>query len=182
MEMPKYMTLVTWIKKKIESGELKYGEKVYSENELSAMFHISRQTVRQAINILAQDKYLESRQGSGTYVVFNTTVKREPTKTIGVVTTYVRAYIFPQIIRGIEDVLTKNGYSMQLAFTHNKIQNESRVLRSMLEKGMDGMIIEPTQSGLPNPNFKIYEEIQRQRIPVIFINSGYPGMKIPMCP
>lgn len=71
------------------------------------MFHISRQTVRQAINILAQDKYLESRQGSGTYVVFNTTVKREPTKTIGVVTTYVRAYIFPQIIRGIEDVLTK---------------------------------------------------------------------------
>mgnify|MGYP002411777660 CR=1 FL=1 len=179
MEMPKYMTLVTWIKNKIESGELTYGEKLYSENELSTMFGISRQTVRQAINILVQDKYLESRQGSGTYVVFNASVKREPTMTIGVVTTYVGAYIFPQIIRGIEDVLTKSGYSMQLAFTHNKVQNESRVLRSMLEKGVDGMIIEPTQSGLPNPNFEIYEEIQRQRIPVLFINSSYPGIKIP---
>ena len=179
MEMPKYMTLITWIKNKIESGELTYGEKLYSENELSTMFGISRQTVRQAINILVQDKYLESRQGSGTYVVFNASVKREPTMTIGVVTTYVGAYIFPQIIRGIEDVLTKSGYSMQLAFTHNKVQNESRVLRSMLEKGVDGMIIEPTQSGLPNPNFEIYEEIQRQRIPVLFINSSYPGIKIP---
>ncbi len=178
-DIPKYMVLVKWIKNKIETDELKYGEKLYSENELSSMFGISRQTVRQAINILVQEKYVESRQGSGTYITYNTTVKHEPNMVIGVVTTYVGAYIFPNIIRGIETVLTQNNYSMQLAFTHNKVQNENRVLRSMLEKGVDGIIIEPTQSGLPNPNIGLYEEIQRQRIPVLFINSFYPNSKIP---
>lgn len=178
-EIPKYLALVNWIKNKIETNELKYGDKLYSENELSSMFGISRQTVRQAINILVQEKYTESRQGSGTYITYNTLAKHQPNMVIGVVTTYVGAYIFPNIIRGIETVLTEHNYSIQLAFTHNKVQNENRVLRSMLEKGVDGMIIEPTQSGLPNPNIEIYNEIQRQRIPVIFINSYYPGTKIP---
>jgi len=178
-DIPKYMTLVNWIKNKIEAGELKYGEKLYSENELSSMFGISRQTVRQAINILVQEKYTESRQGSGTYITYNTQTKRQPNMMIGVVTTYVGAYIFSNIIRGIETVLTQHNYSMQLAITHNKVQNESRVLRSRLEKGVDGMIVEPTQSGLPNPNIEIYNEIERQRIPVLFINSYYPNIKIP---
>lgn len=178
-DIPKYMALVNWIKNKVETNELKYGEKLYSENELSSMFGISRQTVRQAINILVQEKYVESKQGSGTYITYNATVKHDPSMVIGVVTTYVGAYIFPNIIRGIETVLTQNNYSIQLAFTHNKVQNESRVLRSMLEKGVDGMIIEPTQSGLPNPNLGLYEEIQRQRIPMLFINSFYPNIKIP---
>lgn len=179
METPKYQSLVSWIKNKIEAGELKYGEKLYSENELSEMFSFSRQTVRQAINVLVQEKYLESRQGSGTYIVYGTTVKSEPSMTIGVITTYVDAYIFPRIIRGIETVLAENGYSMQLAFTHNKVQNENRALNSMLAKGVDGLIIEPTKSGLPNPSFQLYKEIQQRGIPLLFINSGYPGLKIP---
>nr|WP_319487465.1 GntR family transcriptional regulator [uncultured Caproiciproducens sp.] len=178
-EIPKYIALVNWIKNQIEENELKYGERLYSENELSSMFSISRQTVRQAINVLVQEKFVESRQGSGTYITYNTLVKHEPSMTIGVITTYVGAYIFPNIIRGIENVLTEHGYSMQLTFTHNKVQNEKKVLCSMLEKGVDGMIVEPTQSGLPNPNIEIYNEIARQRIPVLFINSFYPGIKIP---
>lgn len=178
-DIPKYMLLVNWIKNKIETNDLKYGEKLFSENELSSMFGISRQTVRQAINILVQEKYMESRQGSGTYITYNALAKHQPNMMIGVVTTYVGAYIFPNIIRGIETVLTEHNYSMQLAFTHNKVQNESRVLRSMLEKGVDGMIVEPTQSGLPNPNIEIYNEIERQRIPILFINSFYPNVKIP---
>jgi GntR family transcriptional regulator of arabinose operon len=179
MEIPKYMALANRIKSKIENGELKHGEKLSSENELGAVFGISRQTVRQAIGVLVREQYLESRQGSGTYVVYSAQEKREPSMTIGVVTTYVGAYIFPQIIRGIENVLTLGGYSMQLAFTHNKVQNERRALRSMLEKGVDGMIVEPTQSGLPNPNLEIYREIERRRIPVLLINSGCPGVGLP---
>jgi len=51
-ELPKYLVLVNWMKEQVMSGHLKYGEKIYSENELSAMFGISRQTVRQAVGIL----------------------------------------------------------------------------------------------------------------------------------
>ncbi|WP_411677349.1 GntR family transcriptional regulator [Caproicibacter sp.] len=177
-DIPKYMTLVNWIRQKIESKELKYGDKLYSENELSSMFEISRQTIRQAIKLLEQEKLLESRQGSGTYVVFDPSA-RKPNMTIGVVTTYVGSYIFPNIIKGIEKVLTENGYSMQLAFTHNKVENERSVISSMLGKGVDGMIVEPTKSGLPNPNLDLYRKINEDKIPMIFINSFYPALDLP---
>ena len=49
---PKYLSLVNWIKEKIRTRELCAGEKLYSENELSEMFGLSRQTVRHAIGIL----------------------------------------------------------------------------------------------------------------------------------
>jgi GntR family transcriptional regulator, arabinose operon transcriptional repressor len=178
-ELPKYMELANWIRQKIESKELGYGEKLYSENEMGRMFGISRQTVRQAIRVLEQKKMLESRQGSGTYVSYDAEPGKASFLTIGVITTYVGSYIFPNIIKGIEGVLTEKGYSMQLAFTHNKVENESRVISSMLEKGVDGLIIEPTKSGLPNPNRELYESIAQRGIPLVFINSYYPLLPLP---
>lgn len=179
-ELPKYQTLVNWIRDQVVSNRLKYGEKFYSENELSAMFGISRQTVRQAVGILEQEKIVERRRGSGTYVIYNAPqVQRRQTMNIGVISTYLDDYIFTSIIRGIEKVLTNNGYSMQLTFTHNRVENETRALRTMLDKEVDGIIVEPTKSGLPNPNLDLYEEIHRREIPLVFFNAYYPGVPFP---
>lgn len=178
-ELPKYMLLVNWIKEQVTSNQLKYGEKLYSENELSAMFGISRQTVRQAVGILEQDKFVERRRGSGTFIRYNPYVSREKTMNIGVISTYLDDYIFTSIIRGIETVLTKNGYAMQLTFTHNRVENESRALRTMIDKNVDGIIVEPTKSGLPNPNRCYYEEIYQKKIPLVFFNAYYPGLPFP---
>lgn len=41
---------------------------------------------------------------------------------------------------------------------------------------MDGVIAEPTKSGLPNPNLDLYGKIMERGIPVIFINSFYPQL------
>lgn len=177
---PKYVQLVQWIRQKIESGELRYGEKFYSENDLSAMFEISRQTVRQAIQVLVQEHMLEGRQGSGTYVVYRAAVpKKEPSKIIAVITTYVESYIFPNTIKGIETILRHNGYSMQLSLTHNKVENERMLLRKMLGSNVDGMIVEPTKTGLPNPNIELYRELVTHEMPIVFINSYFPALKIP---
>ena len=178
-ELPKYMALVNWIKEQVTGGELQYGDKFYSENELTGMFGISRQTVRQAVGILEQEGYVERRRGSGTYVVYGGLPKHAPTRNIGVISTYLDDYIFTSIIKGIETALTKSGYTMQLAFTHNRVENESRALRTMLEKQVDGIIVEPTKSALPNPNGALYQEIHAQKIPLIFFNAYYPSMPFP---
>lgn len=173
------MTLVSWIREQVIGGQLKYGEKLYSENELAELFGISRQTVRQAVGLLEQEKIVERRRGSGTYVVYGGAARHEPTMNIGVISTYLDDYIFTSIIKGIEEVLSANGYSLQLALTHNKVENESRALRTMLEKNVDGIIVEPTKSSLPNPNVALYEEIHRQKIPLIFFNAYYPSLPFP---
>ena len=45
------------------------GEKLPNEARLSAMLSVSRGTVREAVRALVSQGYLETRQGSGTYVV-----------------------------------------------------------------------------------------------------------------
>ena len=64
----KYIFLVNWIKDRIGTRELRPGEKLYSENELSEMFDLSRQTVRHAIGILEAEGLVTAAQGKGFYV------------------------------------------------------------------------------------------------------------------
>ena len=63
----KYYILVEEIKDSILSGRVKAGEKLPSENELSAKYQISRHTVRKALSILAQEGYIVAEHGRGTF-------------------------------------------------------------------------------------------------------------------
>ncbi len=178
---PKYLRVVDWIKKQIAAGEFQVGDKLISENELSSRFGVSRQTVRQATSILENSGVLERRRGSGTYVAAVEELRAEPiTMNVGVVTTYFDDYLFPCIIRGIDKVLTRNGYAMQLSITYNKVENERSILKNLLKKRLDGLIIEPTKSGLPNLNEDLYRQIQQIGIPCIFINANYQGLDFPV--
>ena len=60
--------IVQQIKQLIVSGDLKPGERIPSERELSSVLGVSRPSVREAIMVLEATGFLESRQGGGTYV------------------------------------------------------------------------------------------------------------------
>lgn len=174
---PKYMALYEWIKERIEDQTFKDGDKLISENTLCEKFEISRQTVRHAIGRLEQEGLVDRQRGSGTYVRTDNLKENNPTMTIGVITTYLDDYIFPSIINGIEGVLTKKGYSISLGLTRNKVENERNLLNSLLQKRIDGLIVEGTKSALPNPNLEIYKAFYKKGIPVIFINGYYAELR-----
>ena len=154
---PKYISLVNWIKNKISIRELHPGDKLYSENELSEMFGLSRQTVRHAIGILEEEGLVERIRGSGTYVGSRRGTIRKKTMNIAVISTYVDGYIFPPTLQGIVQTLSAAGYMTQIAFTNNRVENERRILEGILEKdNVDGVIVEATKSALPNPNLEYY--------------------------
>lgn len=173
---PKYQMIVEWIKQQVQDGAVKEGDKFFSEHELGEKFEVSRQTVRQAISVAERDGYLESRRGSGTYVVYTPEKQPAQTMTIGVISTYLDDYIFPPIIRGIGKALGKRGYTMQLVFTLNRVENETKALQNMLQRGVDGLLVEPTKSGLPNPNLEMYKRIAAKDIPIVFFNAYYPSL------
>ncbi len=177
----KYITLVNWIKEKIATRELRPGEKLYSENELSRMFNLSRQTVRHAIGVLEEEGLVERVRGSGTYVGSRKGNIRKRMMNIAVISTYVDGYIFPTTLQGIVQTLSGAGYMTQIAFTNNRVDSERRILEGILEKdNVDGVIVEATKSALPNPNLEYYLEIQRRQIALLFFNCGYPELKAPV--
>lgn len=60
--------VVDYIVSLISKGELKTGDRLPNERELSAQLNVSRVSLREAISSLAVAGVLERRQGAGTYV------------------------------------------------------------------------------------------------------------------
>ena len=52
----KYYVLMEKLKNDILSGEIKPGEKLPSENQLSMQYNLSRHTVRKALSMLTTDQ------------------------------------------------------------------------------------------------------------------------------
>ena len=71
-------------------------------------------------------------------------------------------YIFPAILHGISSVLSQNGYTPLLSATQNRVDIEREVLKSLMNKPIDGIIVEGTKTAIPNPNIDLYEEIEKQ--------------------
>jgi len=65
-----YIQIENIIKEQIENGEYDLGDILPSEKELQSMYNVSRMTVRQAVNDLVKDGYLQCARGIGTMMVF----------------------------------------------------------------------------------------------------------------
>jgi GntR family transcriptional regulator len=66
--VPIYHQLEEYIKQQIENGSLEEESVIPSEREFAERFQISRMTVRQAINNLVSEGYLNRQKGRGTFV------------------------------------------------------------------------------------------------------------------
>jgi len=66
---PKYEKTYRTILERLKAGRYPVGMRMPTEGELAASFGISRVTIRRALDMLVQDGYVESRQGSGYRVV-----------------------------------------------------------------------------------------------------------------
>ncbi len=172
----KYYVLMEELKKDIVSGKRKPGDRLPSEHELSASCHVSRHTVRKALSILEQEGFIEAEHGRGTFVS-RKAGRKKGSGNIAVITTYLSDYIFPRLIQGIDSVLTANGYSIILKNTGNSRLKESRCLEEILEKDVDGLIIEPSKSDIMCGHKGLYDKLDFYQIPYVFIQGCYAHMK-----
>ncbi|CUH95206.1 hypothetical protein P22_1276 [Propionispora sp. 2/2-37] len=67
--IPLYYQVKEDITQRINSGELSEGELLPSENDLMNMYSVSRTTIRQAVDLLVREGFLEKRRGVGTFVL-----------------------------------------------------------------------------------------------------------------
>lgn len=63
-----WTAVVDQLKELIEGGQLEPGSRLPSERELCATLGVSRVSLREALRVLQSTGYVETRQGSGTYV------------------------------------------------------------------------------------------------------------------
>lgn len=172
----KYHLIEEELKQMILEEKIKPGEKMPSENVLTAKYGVSRQTVRKAISNLINEGFVYAIQGSGTYCSDASRFKKE-SKDIAVVMTYLSDYIFPKVISGIDSVLSENGYSIVLKNTNNSRTREIKCLEELIEKNIDGIIIEPSKSNVFCKHKYLYDKLDSFGIPYIFIQGSYSVME-----
>lgn len=174
---PKYQVLKEKIIEFIQVNDLKYNDPINSEMDMMDLFKVSRHTVRRAIADLVNEGWLYRQQGKGTFVDNPEGLQSGLGKSVGVITTYISDYIFPEIISGIEDKLSDEGYIMLLGNTNNDLAKERQILTNMLNNQLSGIIVEPTQSVFPNHNKDLYDELIAKGIPLLFIHACYQNVK-----
>ena len=169
----KYIEIFEFYKEKILSGEIKEDEKLPTEQEIGEIFSVSRHTVRQSIVELEKEGYIYREKSKGAYAKKLEKSKKTLSKLVIVITTYISEYIFPHLIKGIQETLSKNGYDILLLNTNNEKDKERDQLKKLLEYDVAGAIIEPTASALGNTNEELYKEIDKNNIPYLMINATY---------
>lgn len=173
--VPKYQQLAQELREQILTGKYATVDLLPTEKTFTEAYQVSRQTVRQALSLLVQEGLIEKRQGSGSHILHRTpsTVSTAP-RSIVVLTTYISDYIFPSLLREAENVLSKSNCTTLLFASKNQISNERRILTTLLELSqLDGLLIEGTKTGLPNPNLDLYQKLLDRGIPMVFMNGCY---------
>lgn len=171
MEKIKFKQLVNIIREAIDSGEYPVGDPLPSERSLAEKHHYSRQTVRKAISVLCEEKVLKPVHGSGNYVLKKS--RGHKSGLVAVIATHIALPNFAHTLLSLENTLIDGGYYPIVATTGNQFDTERRVVEKLLEKNVDGIILEGVQSVYPNPNIDLYKEIEAQGIPFVFINTRY---------
>ena len=176
-----YREVIEWVQNQIASGAFREGDRMPTEKALAEQFGLSRQTIRHATGTLVEQKVLTRIQGSGTYVgCIGKPRRTKRTMRIAVISTFYESYIFPPILKGIERALSDAGYAMQVSFTDNQVARERQILEQILSGDeVDGLLVEPSQSALPNPNLALYQKIADRRIPILFFHASYPDLPFP---
>ncbi len=122
--IPLYYQLKEIIREKIEIGELKPGDLVPSERELSELHQISRPTVRQALKELVNEGLLHREKGRGTFVA-------EPKLNYG----------FIQKLTTFYDDMVAKGYTPTTKVIKQEIKEARKVIGNRLNLGEHEKII-----------------------------------------
>ena len=181
MAYSKSVAIASDLRTQIVNGYYAKGDKLPTESQLTKQYGVSRETVRKALSELAKDELITSVQGSGSYVAFEAPVRKK-TMHITIITSYISEYIFPAVLRGIDNFVSANGYTVNVRATNNSIANERRILKDILQNPVDCIAIEGTKTTMPNPNVDLYSKIANLGIPIVMFNNYYPGLELPGYP
>jgi len=140
---PVYMRISETIRKKINNGMIKDGERLPPEPELAEEYEVSRMTLRRALDILETEGFLTRRKGRGTFAV------RKHHRTFIAVLVHAREKIqekghpYRIIIERMRNHLEKAGDRVEVLTPPPGASDRTSIIRAALEKcrsfGPDGI-------------------------------------------
>lgn len=93
--------------------------------------------------------------------------KQGKTLTIGVILPNLGEEYFSIAINGIEDVATKNNYTVLIGQSHDDMEREKRIVDTMRRQRIDGLIVSLSKN---TKSYEHFEQLKKYKIPVVFFD------------
>lgn len=174
---------------KIASGELKKGDKVPSENQLSEQFGVSRITSKRALDILSQQGIIIRKQGVGSFVNCSSLpdvpdeasatpagrlLGTEPRqKILGLILPDFSDSFGLELVAGFEKACFDLNCHVVLKRSYGNGELETQAIASMIELGVSGIGIMPLHGEFYNTAVL---QLILDGFPVVIIDRHYPGI------
>ena len=177
---PKYQQVYSALKREIQSGRLKKGDRLPSEAELVRTFGASRITVGRAVRDLQAAGFVERRAGSGTYV-------KNPQTARGLsfgllIPDLGETEIFEPICQGMmaSPLAREHALIWGSPSGSSKAERAWELCRQYIERRVSGVFFAPLElSGEKDGvNERIAQALDDAKIPVILLDRTvvpYPG-------
>ncbi|MFW5985793.1 MAG: GntR family transcriptional regulator [Halanaerobiales bacterium] len=169
--LPKYIKIKNIIEDLIDKNNLKIGDRIPTEKEMSQNYNVSRHTVRKAFDLLEREGKLEKQQGVGTFYAGKQGIN---SGNVGFISISLHDYIFADILHGIDNVLHEDGYQIMLGNSRDNEDREAQILKKFLNKNIEGLIIEPAKSA-SYTNLPLLERFAEKDIPIVLLDSRLDG-------
>ena len=149
--------------------------------EVAELAGVSLSTVSRVLNGQAEkhmrpetkDRVLEAiRSLKYTPVKAAQTLRRQRTKTIGILIPDITNLYFALLARGVESVTFPRGLTTLICDSNRTRDREHRYLEILLSEGVDGILYVPVDS----PNEAMIQRVQDQGIQVVGVDRRLPGL------
>ncbi len=101
-------------------------------------------------------------------------LRTQKTNTIGIVVPLINRHFFSTFITGVEDVAFEAGYNVIISQSKDKLDKESRVVRSLFSNRVDGLI---TSVSMQTDQFDHFNLFANKNIPMVFFDRVAPDLK-----
>jgi len=101
-------------------------------------------------------------------------MKKQKSGVIGVLVPDISNQFFSLMVRGVENISYKNGYSVIICDAENSLEKENNYIDILLKERVEGIIL--TSSGTQNEQIK---KVIKKRIPVILADRRLKNVDLP---
>ena len=166
---PRYQLLKEHLIERIRSGEFTGGMKIDSEPSLCKEFHMSRNTVRQALQELESEGFLYRIQGKGTFIRNADPHRSGKIALLIYDTTYMTNPVTAELIMGIDAGCREHGLTLDI-LAGNRTFHEEKI--SQLTGRYAGFLI-----GAYQIDTLTIRELQNSSRPCFFVKNYLPEFK-----
>ena len=191
--IPRYSQVVLDLEQMINAMCL--GDRLETERELALRFNVSRETVRKSLRTLAEKGVLESRRGSGTYVLRHVTDRDTPIvdrarsvqnessveeHRIGLSVPIIDVPNIAELVRGAEAAAQELGYTIVLAHDLGDPKLQVAQLRELIDQKVEGLIVFLDQDNVADPAcVELLCKCRREGRHMVMVDRYIPRLGLP---